>query len=89
MRRAAAPAEPVAPTVHVIHPAAVYTMDDARRVLRLRQSTIRREVREGRLRIACRAGRRYLLGEWLLQWIREGELPRRPTATANGEERSA
>jgi hypothetical protein len=70
----------------VIHPSAVYTMDDARRVLRLRQSTIRREVRQGRLRIACRAGRRYLLGEWLLQWIREGALPRRrPRATGVGE----
>lgn len=77
-RRTPTAAEPApAPVVHVIHPRAVYLVADAQRVLRLRQSTIRREVREGRLRIAKRAGRYYLLGDWLLDWIREGELPRR------------
>jgi hypothetical protein len=83
MARRSPTAEPTAaPVVHVIHPRAVYLVVDAQRVLRLRQSTIRREVREGRLRIAKRAGRYYLLGEWLLDWIREGELPRRRAAPA-------
>jgi hypothetical protein len=72
-------------TPHVIHPTAVYFVDEAKRILRLRDSTIRREVREGRLRIAKRAGRYYLLGEWLLEWLRAGELKRRrETATARG-----
>lgn len=67
--------------VHVIDPNAVFLVDDARRLLRLRASTIRREVREGRLRIAKRAGRYYILGTWLLQWITEGELRRRTRTT--------
>jgi hypothetical protein len=77
-RNPAPSAAPAAtPAVHVIEPSGVYTVDDTRRILKLRQSTIRREVREGRLRVARRAGRYYLLGEWLLEWIRGGELPRR------------
>ena len=73
------------PAVASIDPTAVYFVDQARQVLRLRASTIRREVREGRLRIAKRAGRYYLLGEWILEWLRAGELPQRkpPTASAN------
>jgi hypothetical protein len=62
---------PPAP-VHVLMPTAVYSVDDARHVLRLKQSTIRRELRMGRLRVSRRAGRYYLLGEWLLEWIRGG-----------------
>ena len=67
----------------VIDPQAVYTVADAQAVLRLTRSTIGREVKEGRLRVSRRAGRYYLLGEWLLQWLREGELPRREPAHAN------
>jgi hypothetical protein len=59
----------------------VYFVDDARRVLRLKQSTIRREVREGRLRIAKRAGRYFILGGWLIEWIEGGEVRPRAPAT--------
>jgi hypothetical protein len=69
---------------HVIHPAAVYTVAQAQAALHLRQSTIRRELKEHRLRVAKRAGRYYLLGEWLLEWIREGEIGRRAKAGLNG-----
>jgi len=69
------------PAVHVIDPNAVYFVENARRLLRLKESTIRREVRERRLRISKRAGRYYLLGEWLLEWIRAGELKGRPANT--------
>jgi hypothetical protein len=72
------------PAAPVIHTGAVFGVDDARRILRLKQSTIRREVREGRLRIAKRAGRYYLLGEWILEWLRAGELPRRKPRTDDG-----
>jgi hypothetical protein len=64
-------------SVHIIDPNGIYFVDDARSLLRLRASTIRREVREGRLRIAKRAGRYYVLGAWLIQWIQEGELRHR------------
>jgi hypothetical protein len=60
--------------VHVILPGAIYFVDDAQRLLRLRSSTIRREVRERRLRISKRAGRYFILGEWLLAWIKAGEI---------------
>jgi hypothetical protein len=63
--------------IHVIQANAVYGVEEAIQVFRLRKSTIRREIREGRLRVSKRAGRYYLLGEWLLEWIRGGEQPRR------------
>jgi hypothetical protein len=79
------PAAPAA--VHAVDPTAVYFVDTFKTLFRLRTSTVRREVREGRLRIAKRAGRYYLLGEWILQWLREGEVPRRSgpkKASGNG-----
>jgi hypothetical protein len=45
--------------------------------LKLKTSTIRREVKAGRLRVSKRAGRYYLLGSWILEWLAGGELPRR------------
>jgi hypothetical protein len=72
------PAEPTARLhVHRIHANAVYSVTQAQAALNLRTSTIRRELREGRLRISKRAGRYYILGEWLIEWLRGGELPPR------------
>src|SRR5262249_32917386 len=77
------PADPPAPQPpHVIHPHGVYFIDDAERLLRLRRSALRAEVKEGRLRVARRRGRYYLLGAWLLEWIRGGELHREKSTTA-------
>jgi hypothetical protein len=67
---------PAAPPIHIIHPCGLYFIDDAIRIFRLRKSTVRREVREGRLKISKRAGRYYLLGRWLLSWIEDGEVKR-------------
>jgi hypothetical protein len=61
---------------HVIEANGVYFLDTAQAILRLRDSTIRREVRERRLRIAKRAGRYYILGRWLIEWIERGEIRR-------------
>jgi hypothetical protein len=73
---------------HVIHPNCVYSVEDVKRLLGLHNSTIRREVRQGRLRVSKRSGRYFLLGEWILQWLREGELPRRNRqAPGNGQGR--
>src|SRR4051794_28894965 len=65
------------PDVHVIHPGAVYFRDQFQHLFRLRASTVRREVREGRLRTAKRAGRYFILGEWILEWLRSGEIDSR------------
>lgn len=59
---------------HKIHPHAVYTVPQAIESLQLRASSVRRELRERRLRVAKRCGRYYLLGEWLLEWLRAGEV---------------
>jgi hypothetical protein len=84
-RRILDPAPPAAQALpHVIDPRAVYFPEDVRRIFRLKASTIRREVREGRLRVAKRAGRYYLLGAWLLAWIEAGELKRCPAADRGG-----
>jgi len=72
------PAAPPAP--HVIIETAIYTVEAAMVALKLCPSTIRREVRQGRLRIAKRAGRYYLLGAWLLEWVRGGEVVRHGSA---------
>jgi hypothetical protein len=77
MRKAIVPAElTAAAAVHVISPTAVYFVDDLTRLFRLRKSTVRRELREGRLSVCKRAGRYFVLGEQLLAWLRGGELSR-------------
>jgi len=76
------------PAVHIIEPTAVYLLEDAIRIFRLKKSTIRRELREGRLRVSKRAGRYYLLGRWLLEWIEAGEI-RRAVPAGRGGVRSA
>lgn len=77
----AAPEQPAAapPSPHIINPTAVYTIEQARAALRLRRDTLQREYKLGRLRMAVRAGRRWILGSWLLTWLESGEL-RRPQA---------
>jgi hypothetical protein len=66
----------------VINPLAVYTPDQARAVLGLAKSTLKAERRAGRLRIGKRGNRYFILGEWLLEWLRAGELPSRRKSAA-------
>jgi hypothetical protein len=78
-RRAINPPMPAAPTglaVHRVHPTAVYFVDTFRKLFRLKESSLRREVREGRLRIAKRCNRYYLLGRWILEWLESAEVKR-------------
>jgi hypothetical protein len=42
-------------------------------------NTIKREIRAGRLRASKRAGRLYVLGEWLIEFFRGGDLLRAST----------
>jgi hypothetical protein len=78
MPRRRLPVEPISPdtvpAVHVIHADAIYTVEMVRHYLGLRKSTVRREVRERRLRVSKRAGRYFITGDWLLAWIKAGEL---------------
>jgi hypothetical protein len=72
---------------HIVHPAAVYTVEDLRRVFGLKASSVRREVRLGRLRIAKRCGRYYCLGQWVLQWFTNGELKPQPVSRESKADR--
>jgi hypothetical protein len=65
-----------APAVHAIDPNGIYFVDTFQEIFRLRKSSLRREIRENRLRVSKRCGRYYLLGEWILAWLRDGELRR-------------
>jgi hypothetical protein len=59
----------------VLHPHAVFLADQVRQMLHLKGSSLRREIREGRLRVCKRCGRHYFTGQQLLDWLRGGELP--------------
>jgi hypothetical protein len=73
------------PVVPVIMPTSVYTVPQAQRTLRLAAGTLPREVRLGRIRVAKRAGRYFLLGEWILEWLRAGEVRREERGPAGQE----
>lgn len=60
----------------ILHPTAVYTVAQVRTMLGLRQSSLRREIRAGRLAVNKRCGKYFFLGEQLLDWLRGGELKR-------------
>jgi hypothetical protein len=53
----------------------------------MKASTLRREIRLGRLRAAERCGRHLFRGQWLLDWLASGELakqtpPEAPTGSS-------
>jgi hypothetical protein len=54
---------------HVIHADAVYDLATARAALGLKVSTIRTAWKKQGLKISRRAGRVYILGRWLLDWL--------------------
>jgi hypothetical protein len=65
------------PGPHVIVPHAVYSVEAARQALGLAANTLPREIRKRRLRVSKRAGRHFILGEWLIEWLKAGELQRK------------
>jgi hypothetical protein len=69
-------------TVHTIAPNAVFTVASAAQILTVKTNTLPREIRLGRLRAAKRAGRHFILGAWLLEWLAAGEVKRRKPAEA-------
>ncbi len=62
--------------VPVIDPNAVFDLQQARQLLGLAKNTLGREIRLGRLRCSKRAGKCFVLGSWLLEWIQAGEIKR-------------
>jgi hypothetical protein len=74
------------PPIHVIDPRAVYDLLSATAALGLARTCLAREVRKRRLRVSRRGGRYFILGAWLLEWLRAGEVNRRtPPRAGNGE----
>ncbi len=72
--------------IPLIKPGAVFTLEQARNTLGLAMHCLPREIRLGRLRVSKRAGRYFLLGEWLLEWLRTGEVRRTKTTAKEGAE---
>jgi hypothetical protein len=68
----------------VLDPRAVYDLAGARAALRLNLTSLKREIRQGRLKVSKRCGRYFLTGHQLLAWLENGELPRRRSAETNG-----
>ena len=62
---------------HVIDPRAVYDLPTVRAALGLKLSTIRTAWRRQGLKVSRRAGKVYILGAWLLEWLEAGiDLPK-------------
>jgi hypothetical protein len=69
-----APHQPPPPAPVVIDPNGVFQTDTVRSMLGLKQSSLRREVRERRLRVCRRCGKHFFLGSHLLAWLAAGEV---------------
>jgi len=70
MRRSSA--TPRSAAVHTIHPTAIYHVEQLVEIFHLKRSTIGREAKLGRLKVAKRGNRYVVLGSWLLEWIESG-----------------
>jgi hypothetical protein len=72
------PAEKAAPLLPIpdIQPGQVFTIAQLNAVLGLRPNCLPREFRKRRLRYAKRAGRVWVLGSWVLEWLESGEVRR-------------
>jgi hypothetical protein len=61
---------------HVVIPSAVYSIAQLNAALDLKPGTLPREFRKKRLRYAKRAGRVWVLGQWVLDWLAGGQVTR-------------
>lgn len=68
-----------------IDPHAAYSVAQATALLGLRDNSLPREIRNGRLRCSKRCGRYFVLGRWLLEWLEGGELRRYRGVNGNGK----
>jgi hypothetical protein len=58
----------------LLHPTGVYRPGEVISMFGLKSSSLRREIREKRLRVSKRCGRYYFTGEMLLDWLKGGEI---------------
>jgi hypothetical protein len=58
----------------VVSPLAIFTPQELAGHLGLTKSTLAREFRNKRLRVAKRAGRAFILGQWVIEWLESGEV---------------
>jgi hypothetical protein len=65
----------------IIDPNQVFGVEQLCQTLGLARGCIPREVKLKRLRASKRAGRYFFLGEWVLDWLRDGEIRRGKPAT--------
>ena len=65
----------------IISPNEVFDREAAQQALDLSNSSLRREIRLGRLRCSKRGGRYYFLGSWILEWLSDGEIRGRKEVT--------
>lgn len=72
------------PAPYVIDRDAVFTLPTLRATLGTAKNTLPREIRLGRLRVCKRGGRYYVQGEWVLEWLRQGEVRRRQSLPPAG-----
>src|SRR5262249_33606321 len=77
---------PAPPAPRVIHPDAVFTLDELRQVLGLKRATLKREARAGRLKVSRRCGLLWTTGGWVHSWLADGLVvrPKRDAGSRNG-----
>jgi hypothetical protein len=80
--------KPVLPPV-VIDSRGVYQPAWIQQALGLPRSTLRREIRLGRLAVVKRSGRYFILGRQLLDWLEAGEVTRRPRNNVTADDAAA
>jgi hypothetical protein len=69
----------------VIEPNEIRTLPSWTAALCLKKSCLGRECREGRLRYSKRAGRRWVFGKWIREWLEHGEVQVKPKLDATAE----
>jgi hypothetical protein len=67
-----------------IHDDQIQTLPEWRELLGLPANTLGREARLGRLRTARRAGKLWITGAWIREWIEGAEI-RRPRREERGD----
>jgi hypothetical protein len=74
--------------VPIIDPHAVFTLESLRVTLGLRDGSLPREIRQGRLKAHRRCGRYFILGSDVIAWLRSNQptLERSGMAMSNGPE---
>jgi hypothetical protein len=77
------------PALAVIDPHTLGTIEEWTALLDVGRTTLLREIRRRRLRASRRAGKYWLTGQWIMDWVAGGEVTRRRPLTAGAGGTSA